>query len=71
MVTSCTRQNGRSRVSSRTISRAAVLLPTATLPASAIRNGTVCGGSRRNAFWPDESARLASTCSASSRASGT
>ena len=65
------RHCGRSPRSSAQISRAAVLFPTATLPPSAIRNGTWSGPSCRKAPCSAASARAASTRSASSLASGT
>ena len=71
MVTSSTRQSGRSDDSSRTTSRAAVLLPTATLPPSAIRYGTRCDSPRNVALGGRQGLRAASIRSASSRASGT
>ena len=70
VVTSSTRHSGRSDRSSHTTSRAAVDLPTATLPPSAIRNGTALASSPRKSPWALESSRAASTRSSSSRASG-
>ena len=75
VVTSSTRQSGRSEESSRTTSRAAVLLPTATLPPSAIRNGTpvrfaeelALGGATRRA--PPRSAARAAAPAARRRRS--
>ena len=70
MVTRSTRGDpgaAASRVCSR---RAVVLFPTATLPATAMTNGTFAVALPRNSLCAAQSRRLAETCSPSSWASG-
>jgi hypothetical protein len=70
VVTRSTRGDPGAAASRVCSSRAVVLLPTATLPATAITNGTFAVESPRNSLCAAHSRRLAVTCRPSSPASG-
>ena len=70
MVTRSTRGGPAAAESRVCSSRAVVLLPTATLPATAMTNGTFAVVLPRNSACAAHSRRLAATCRSSSSASG-
>jgi hypothetical protein len=70
VVTRSTRGDPGEAASSVWSSRAVVLFPTATLPATAITNGTFAVELPRKSLCAAHSRRLAATCRPSSSASG-